>query len=59
MLVQQPVPSVVLKEGNTETKYRQAQINNIAAGKTVSEMWYGQACYFSPKSLAILVHLLV
>jgi hypothetical protein len=50
MLVQQPVSSVVLKEGNTETKDRQAQINNIAAGKTVSEMWYGQACYSLPRS---------
>jgi chaperonin GroEL (HSP60 family) len=38
MLIQQQVLSVVLKEGTTETKDRQAQINNIAAGKTVSEM---------------------
>jgi hypothetical protein len=43
MLIQQQVLSVVLKEGTTETKDRQAQINNIAAGKTVSEMWYRQA----------------
>jgi hypothetical protein len=54
MLVQQPVPqpvpSVVLQGGNTETKDRQAQINNIAAGETVSEMWYGQACYSLPRA---------
>ncbi len=35
---QQQVPIVVLKEGTTETKYKEAQRNNITAAKTVAEI---------------------
>src|ERR671924_416954 len=38
MSAQQQVPIVVLKEGTTETKDKQAQRNNITASKTVAEI---------------------
>jgi hypothetical protein len=44
MLVQQ-LQIVVLKEGATETKDKQAQRNNITAAEAVAEIWYGQASF--------------
>jgi archaeal chaperonin len=35
---QQQIPIVVLKEGTTETKDKQAQRNNITAAKTIAEI---------------------
>jgi archaeal chaperonin len=38
MSVQQQVPIVVLKEGTTEKKEKDAQRNNITAAKLVAEL---------------------
>ena len=38
MSAQQQIPIVLLKEGTTETKGKQAQRNNITAAKTIAEI---------------------
>lgn len=46
MSVQQQVPTVVLKEGTTETKEKDAQRNNISAAKLVAELVWSRLLIF-------------